>query len=97
MQAGLTDGRQILYGCVNTSTDPTFVRCQDSTVTNATFVFQPGERVTALNLWSGGKSASDVRGGFLSFNTSLVSLCYHVRRKICGRGPRARLTCVEAS
>ena len=160
VQAGLTDGRQVLYGCVNTSTvrgrascpqhlsacvplckrshasvksrqsspdetlaprlcllqgmpcgwrgpaqalsfsaaaaaaaaadterrvspalshlacaqDPTFVRCQDTGVTNATFVFQPGETVTAMAMWPGGRDASDVRAGYLTFNTSLVRL-----------------------
>ena len=72
LQAGLTDGRQFLFGCVNTTTDPTFVGCQDATISTATFIFQPGERITAMNLWAGGRTTAQPRGGAVNFNTSLV-------------------------
>ena len=76
MQATLTDGRQLVSGCRNTTTGRP---CSPSDqITGGDFMdsfdLQPGERFTALWLWSGpsGAGVPNYRAGAIRLSTSLV-------------------------
>ena len=81
VQLYLTDGRNNLFGCVNTTlaTGP-FIGCLDAGIRQASFTFEAGETVTAMNTYAGSytgsvseTAAQRVRAGALDFTTSLVS------------------------
>ena len=82
VQIFLTDGRNNLFGCVNTTLPSgPFIGCLDRDIQNATFTFAPGEYITALTAWpghyDGHRSDSDalkLRAGAMSFTTSMVRL-----------------------
>ncbi|KAK9832522.1 hypothetical protein WJX81_005056 [Elliptochloris bilobata] len=74
LEATLTDGRQAASGCVNTTTGrPCSAQDQGTGDTVESFEFQPGERLTALWLWSGpsGAGVPNYRAGAIRLSTSL--------------------------
>ena len=76
LQVSLTNGSNVLYGCVNvTATGSGGGGCNTTNVTSASFTFQPGERVTNMTLWPGynAQGEADQRAGAINFATSLVS------------------------
>lgn len=74
-QATLTDGRQLVSGCLNTTTGrPCSPNDQGTGDFMDSFALQPGERFTALWLWSGpsGAGVPNYRAGAIRLSTSLV-------------------------
>ena len=77
VQATLTDGRQLVSGCLNTTTGrPCSPNDQGTGDFMDSFALQPGERFTALWLWSGpsGAGVPNYRAGAIRLSTSLVPL-----------------------
>lgn len=77
LQVSLTNGSNVLYGCVNvTAAGDGGDGCTGSNVTQGKFTFQSGERVTNMTLWPGydAQGRSNQRAGYVSFRTSLVGL-----------------------
>ena len=76
MQASLSDGREVLFGCVNvTQTEAGSGGCNDTNIRQADFEFLPGETVTNLTLWPGYNTAMEPnqRAGAMNMVTSMVS------------------------
>lgn len=75
LQASLTDGTNVSYGCVIvTSSGQTTPGCTSNDTRSQSFVFQPGERVTNLTLWPGysPQKVANQRGGAINLVTSQV-------------------------
>lgn len=77
-QATLTDGRRAEIGCVNTTTGRACSPQEDAV---ESFTLAPGERLTALWLWSGpsGAGVPNYRAGAIRLSTSLVRPPPHPR------------------
>ena len=76
MQASLSDGREVLFGCVNvTQTEAGSGGCNDTNIRQADFEFLLGETVTNLTLWAGYNTAMEPnqRAGAMNMVTSMVS------------------------
>ena len=76
LQATLTNGQQVLYGCLNVTGNQTGNGCGGANIRNANFSFQPAERIVNLTLWPGYNQSGvgNSRAGAIAFSTSLVWL-----------------------